>query len=126
METYISQLELFTLLAAILLNAGLLRESYSLWFVDNVPALMAMVNGTSATTTLEHMARLAHLMLFAIRGQAYFEYVESDSIWADEIDRKGLRGSWAQSQGFSCVELEVPSGLLTLPNRAIISLCEFL
>ena len=85
LETYIAQLELFTLLAAILLNAESLRGGNSLWFMDNVPVLMAIVNGTSATATLEHMARLAHLMLYVIKGQAYFEYVESDSNWVEVV-----------------------------------------
>ena len=125
LETYIAQLVLFTLLATILLNAALLRGSNSLWFIDNVPALMAMVNGTSPTATLEHMAKIAHLMLYAVRGQAYFEYVESDSNWADEISREGLKGAWAKNQGFSCTEREIPWDFLMLPNRAIILVCEF-
>jgi hypothetical protein len=125
-ETYICQLELFTMLAAILLNATALRDGHSLWFIDNVPALMAMVNGTSPSPTLEHMAKVAHLMLFALRAQAYFEYIESGANWADEISREGLQGPWAEKNGFACVDATVPTEFLLLPTRALILLCEFL
>ena len=38
---------------------------------------------------------------FAMQAAPYFEYVESDSNWVDEISRKGLDGSWAPLHNFA-------------------------
>ena len=47
LETYISQLELMVVLAAMVECASFLRQSRGVWFIDNVWALMALVNWRS-------------------------------------------------------------------------------
>ena len=75
--TYIAQLELLAMLVALTELAGLVRGANTIWFVDNVTALMALVKGSSGCRSLDQMAKLVHLACFAIRAVPYFEYVES-------------------------------------------------
>ena len=88
-ETYIAQLELLAVLVALIEVAGLVRGANTIWFVDNIAALMALVRGSSNYRSLDQMAKLVHLACFAIRSVPYFEYVEAAANWSDEISRKG-------------------------------------
>ena len=105
--TYIAQLELLAMLVALTELAGLVRGANTIWFVDNVTALMALVKGSSGSRSLDQMAKLVHLACFAIRAVPYFEYIESAANWADEISREGTQGSWAPSNAFSVEECGV-------------------
>ena len=87
--TYIAQLELLAVLTAITQVAGQIRGTNSIWFVDNVAALMALVKGSSGSQSLDQMAKLVHLACFAVRTVPYFEYVESEANWSDEISIAG-------------------------------------
>ena len=88
----------------------MVRHSHGLWHVDDVAALMALVKGRSKVDPLDQMAEAAHLGAFALRAQAYYEYVESHTNWSDEISRLGIEGSWAahndlgkQHCGVTCI-----------------------
>ena len=125
-RTYISQLELLAVLVALTEMAGSVRGTSSIWFTDNIAALMALVKGSSGSESLDKMAQLVHLACFAIRSVPYFEYIESKSNWADEISREGARGTWAPHNAFSVGECGVIVELLTLPCVAIIKIFEYL
>ena len=75
--------------------ASLIRHSHGLWFIDNVAALMALVKGSSKTQSLDQIAKATQLGGFALEIQSYYEYVESEANWSDEISRLGSKGPWA-------------------------------
>ena len=124
--TYIAQLELVVVLSAMVLCAQLLRGSPFLVFIDNVAALMALVNGSSRSPSLDLMATFVHAACFALKAIPYFEYVESGANWSDEISREGLRGRWASARGFHLDTFLLPAQLLSLPYRAVLAVFEFL
>ena len=125
-STYIAQLELVVLLAALVEFAGSLRGTRGLWFTDNTAALMALVHGKSDSPSLDAMAKFAHLACFALHTAPYFEYVESKANWADEISRCGLAGKWAQQQHFSLGRCTFVPQLLALPSVAMARVISFL
>ena len=124
--TYIAQLELLAVLVALTEVAGLVRGTNSIWFIDNVAALMALVKGSSGSHSLDQMAKIVHLACFAIRSVPYFEYIESKANWADEISREGVHGDWAHANSFSVKECEVVVELLTLLSIAMVNFFEYL
>jgi len=124
--TYIAQLELLAVLVAITEVAGSIRGASSIWFIDNVAALMALVKGSSGSHSLDQMAKIIHLACFAIRSVPYFEYIESGANWSDEISREGAQGNWAPCNAFSVKECGVAVELLTLPCLAVVRIFEFL
>ena len=124
--TYIAQLELLAVLVALIEVAGLVRGANTIWFIDNVAALMALVKGSSGSHSLDQMAKLVHLACFAIRSVPYSEYIESAANWADEISRRGTQGNWASNNAFSVEECGVAAELLTLPSLAVIRILEYL
>ena len=126
METYISQLELMVVLAAMVECASFLRQSRGVWFIDNVSALMALVNGRSNVNSLDQMARFGHIVNFDLGASAFYEWVESDSNGSDEISREGLAGEWAVINGFQLAKCSFHPALLLLPTRAVVALMAFL
>ena len=124
--TYIAQLELLAMLVALIEVAPLIRDTYSVWFIDNVAALMALVKGSSNSHSLDQMAKIVHLACFAIRTVPYFEYIESKANWADEVSRVGTQGTWAPHNAFPVEECGVLAELLTLPCIAVIMIFEYL
>jgi len=125
-ETYITQLELLTVIVALVECAGMFRNSRGLFFVDNVSALMAMVKGRSKTETLDTLTRLGHFASFALGASAYYEYVQSKSNWSDEISRLGLEGPWARQHGFKIRNCTFEKRLLRLPCMALCLVIGFL
>ena len=101
MATYISQLELLVVLVAVLACAARIRGTRGMLFVDNTPALMALVKGSSGVESLDDIARQFHLANFALGAAHYYEYVQSASNWAVEISRVGPSGRWAAERGFT-------------------------
>ena len=67
-----SPVELLAVLVTITEVAGLIRGTNSIWFIDNVAALMALVKGSSGSHSLDQMAQLVHLACFAIRSVPHF------------------------------------------------------
>ena len=125
-DTYITQLELLTVIVALVECASLFRNSRGLYFVDNVSALMAMVKGRSKVESLDSLARLGHFASFALGASAYYEYVQSDSNWSDEISREGLEGPWARQHGFKIRTCTFEHRLLRLPCIALCLVIGFL
>ena len=68
----IAQLELLQVLYALFTRPSKFRGRRGLWFIDNTAALMALVRGRSDKEDLEHMSRLIHLTLFALRASFGF------------------------------------------------------
>jgi hypothetical protein len=100
MGTYISQLELLMGAAALLVFAPRLRGRIGVWFIDNVPALMALVGGGSRVPSLDEISLLVHPGMFALKAQAFYEWVASEANWSDGISRKGVEEEWAGRHAF--------------------------
>ena len=99
-KTYIAQLELLVVLAAMVEFAHLVRRSKGLWLIDNIAALMAHVRGKNDPPSLDLMAQFVHSANFALQATPYYEYVEYAANWSEEISREGLRGAWAKDRRF--------------------------
>jgi len=91
-ETHIAQLELSMVLYALIERPDLFRNRQSLWFLDNVAAVMTLVRGRSSSPDLAKLCHLIHLALFALRAQGYWEYVQSKSNSADDTSRTAQGG----------------------------------
>ena len=94
--------------------------------MDNTPALMALVKGSSGVFSLDEIARQFHLVNFALGAAHYYEYVQSASNWSDEISRLGARGPWAARRGFRIGRCEALPMMLALPTEATILVAKFL
>ena len=103
-----------------------IRGTRGLWLVDNVAALMALTNGTSREPSLEKMAKIVHLALFALKASAYYEYVESDTNWSDQISRQSLEGIWAAENGFDPEWCPACEELWSMPTVVIVKVFQFL
>ena len=125
-QTYIAQLELMAVLVAMTVAAPVIRGTRGLWLVDNVAALMALTNGTSREPSLERMAKIVHLALFALKASAYYEYVESDANWSDQISRQSLEGIWAAENGFDPEWCPACEELWSMPTVVIVKVFQFL
>ena len=85
-----------------------------------------LTKGSSGSQSIDQMAKLVHLSCFAVRTVPYFEYVESEANWSDEISRKGAQGNWGARNAFSVGECEVLVELHSLPCIAMIIVFEYL
>ena len=50
-----------------------------MWFIDNVPALMALVGGSSRVPSLDEISFLVHVGMFALKAQAFYKWVASEA-----------------------------------------------
>jgi hypothetical protein len=125
-ETYIAQLEMMMVLAAIIEDGAQLKYRRGIWFVDNVAALMALVRGRSNQPALDQMALLIHTALFTLRAWVYFEWVESKANWSDGISREGLKDKWHQENHFQASTSVMPHLVLRLPMKPGLMVFEYL
>ena len=101
---------------------ALFLQTSGVWYVDNVAALMALVKGRSESQELDVIAQSMHLLLFHVRCNLWFEWVQSHSNWADAISRLGLQDSWHKEHRFRAHMSTVPCclWLFPFPVRSII------
>ncbi len=57
------------------------------WYIDNTVALSAVVKGSSSDPDLARAAAAIHLSMALSGTRVWFEYIESESNWADEPSR---------------------------------------
>ena len=62
-KTYIAQLELLVVLAAMVEIVHLVRRSKGLWLIDNIAALMALVRSKNDSPSLDLMAQFVQCKL---------------------------------------------------------------
>jgi hypothetical protein len=123
---YIAQLELVMVLVAVLKVPDRLRGKRGVWFIDNTAALMALIRGRSNSADLDRLAGSIHAALFAMQIWMYFEWVESQSNWADGISREALKDAWHQRHGFAASTCTFPAAVLGLPMRPTILLLQYM
>ncbi len=126
-STYIiAQLEMLMVLLAILAEPRSFRGCRTTWFIDNIPALWALVKGSAGCPILNTMSYMVHLILFGLRGHMFFEYIESKANWADELSRVGFASKFARAEGFSVRRACVWEGWWRLPPTAWPRVADFL
>ena len=82
--TYINQLELIAVLAAVLtFGKDCLTDRDVIFFIDNTSALSACVHGYARDTDLAAMSNLLHLALAQLQCTSWFEFVNSAANIAD-------------------------------------------
>ena len=121
--THIAQLELSMVLYALAERSDLFRNRQGLWFLDKV---MTLVRGRSSNSDLAKLGHLIHLALSALRTQGYWEYIQSKSNWADDINRLGFEDHWWRSHGFQFHLSYLPNIFFQLPFIAVTLTFEFL
>ena len=70
------------------------------WFIDNSVTLSAMIKGSSSEPDIARTAAALHLTLAAKSCSMWFEYIESESNWADEPCRKLWASEFLGPNGF--------------------------
>ena len=108
-EQYIAHVEQAALVMVILGDCYPLQGRDAFWFIDNSVALSAMVKGTSSEPDLARATAALHLALAAKSCRMWFEYVESDSNWADEPSRKLWESTFLHRHGFEARPGYVPA-----------------
>ena len=122
----IAQLELLQVLYALFSRPASFRGRRGLWFIDNTAALMALIRGRSDNADLEHMSRLIHLTLFALKAWFFWEWIPSKANWSDEISREGLQATWHKRHGFTTHLAFFPFEIWSLPLPVFLRVVEFL
>ena len=122
----IAQLELLQVLYALFARPSSFRDRRGLWFIDNTAALMALIRGRSDNADLEHMSRLIHLTLFALRAWFFWEWIPSKANWSDEISREGLQATCHKRHGFTTQFAFFPFEIWSLPLPAFLRVVECL
>ncbi len=86
----INQLELLSILTALLTFPELFRNRLDLWFVDNC-ALSACVHGYADKLDMAKMANSVRLALCSLGVRARFDWVPTDANIADTPSRVSLK-----------------------------------
>ena len=79
------------------------------WYVDNTSAMSAFVKGTSRALELEKLVNLFWMLAYHLECTVWFEWVDSESNWADGVSRQLAMDPFAQRHGFTLQEMEQPS-----------------
>ena len=83
-ETFVNQLELVAVLAAVLtFGPQHLKHRDVIFFVDNTSALSACIHGYARDTDMAAMSNLLHLALAQLQCTTWFEFVNSAANIAD-------------------------------------------
>ena len=122
----IAQLELLQVLYTLFSRPASFRGRRGIWFIDNTAALMALIRGRSDNADLEHMSRLIHVALFALKAWFFWEWIPSKANWSDEISRKGFQATWHVRHGFTTHFAVFPFEIWSIPLPAFLRVVEFL
>ena len=125
-EKKIAQLELIMVLYGLLARPQLFRNRRGIWFIDNTAALMSLIRGRSDSEDLEHMTRMIHVALYALKCWVFWEWIPSKSNWADSISRLGAADPWLYRHSFQVFTAFFPTILWSLPFRALVSIFELI
>ena len=87
---------------------------------------MALVRGKSDHRDLDFLAKLIHIVLYALRVWVYFEWIESKSNWSDGISREGAGDPWLARHSFDVSLCHIHLELWQLPFSAALRVASFL
>jgi hypothetical protein len=108
-EQKISQVELAAPLLTLLEEGEWLKGRELIFLIDNHPALAAAMRGSSRAEDMNRSAHCIQLRAMQLGCRIWFEFIESDSNWADGISRNGITDDLAKELGFQCRDLRIPT-----------------
>ncbi len=111
----IMKIEFYAILVGVISRWSELVGHDVVWYIDNTSALAAAIKGSSADPDVAAMAQVLYVLIFACDARIFWEYVESESNWADGASRDLLEDEWAKTNGFflrRVREFRVPVGPL--------------
>ena len=76
--------------------AGAVGNSHSAFFIDDVAAPMALVEGVNGSDSQDQVTMAIHLACFALWAVPHFDYIESETDWSDRTSGKGCERAWAE------------------------------
>ena len=92
---------------------SLLNQRDIIWFTDNSAALHCFIKGCSTLAGLDRSVAIFSCLTFRAKSQVWFEFefVDSESNWADRVSR--LLGScpWARDHGFQVRQYHINPSL---------------
>ena len=106
--------------------APVLLGMRSVWFIDNIAALISLVRGRSISDDPDSMSLINHCAPFALRTWVHFRWVKSASNWSDDTSRTGLGDPWHRAHCFAASQCNAMPRILRLPFRPAIRFFEFL
>ena len=116
---YIAHVEQAAVVMGVLHADNWFQDRDAIWLLDNTVALSAMIKGSSAEPDLARAAASLHLVLAHQRSRVWFEYIESDSNWADEPSRALWASSFLRLHGFHATAGTVPAWPWTDEERRV-------
>ena len=82
------------------------RDFY--WYEDNAVVLASLTKGDSRLEDIDSATSTVHLALAHLGARGWFEYIQSDSNWADSASRLLFADPWAPRNGFILEAMEIP------------------
>ena len=76
------------------------------WFVDNASALYSAVKGSSRNGVVRRAIFYTNMLAYAWDISIWWEFVDSESNWADGISRVGAEDEFVRRHGFSPVRMQ--------------------
>ena len=107
-EHYIALVELAAVVMAFEWSPGLFHQRDFVWFEDNAVVLGGLVKGDSRHPEIEAGVSCIHLWQAHLKSRGWFEYIQSDSKWADSPSRKLHQCPWLRKHGFKLVDVTIP------------------
>ena len=108
-QQYIAHVEQAAIVMAVLDRRAYFRNRDAVWLTDSTVALSATIRGSSSEPDLARAAAAIHLTLASLSSRVWFEYIESDSNWADEPSRALWASSFLRHHKFHVSAGAVPA-----------------
>ena len=105
----IMEVEAMPVVTVVLEMCELFRGRDVIWYIDNVAALSAFVKGGSEAEDLDRAAAVLSLAAARLQARFWFEYIQSESNWADELSRSLENSAWTVANGFALRRVQVPA-----------------
>jgi hypothetical protein len=108
-DQYIAQVEQAAVVMLLIGHPCVLAGRDAFWYIDNTVALSAVVKGSSADPDMARAAAAIHLAMAMAGTRVWFEYIESESNWADEPSRKLWDSSLLRELDFHTFPGSIPA-----------------
>ena len=87
----------------------LYRGRHVVWYVDNTSAMHSFVKGAAKDAALERLVNITWMLAFHLRCSIWFEWVDTDSNWADNLSRDLKDCRFTRELGYEPTQMQ--SGL---------------
>ena len=107
-DTYIAQGEAFGPLLAVYFHRHILEKSHTIFFVDNLGVLSALITGHARVADFGTIVHAFHLSMACLKSTCWFEHVESGANPSDGGSRIGASCPTARKLNVSLMQREFP------------------